>query len=102
MKIPQITIKYSKALESSTQVINEKDYYKAKARLEKLGYKVVWFRSAVFHQEHPPSTLLPLINRNEIYELHERLIKFNKEDLVAYYSNQEYIKKYKKAYNDYS
>jgi broad-specificity NMP kinase len=40
MKIPQITIKYSKALESSTQVILEKDYYKAKARLEKLGYKV--------------------------------------------------------------
>ena len=40
MKIPQITIKYSKALESSTQVILEKDYYKAKARLKKLGYKV--------------------------------------------------------------
>ena len=36
----QITIKYSKGLESSTQVINEKDYYKAKSRLEKLGYKV--------------------------------------------------------------
>lgn len=36
----QITIKYSKGLESSTQVINEKDYFKAKARLEKLGYKV--------------------------------------------------------------
>ena len=41
MKIPQITIKYSKALESSTQVILEKDYYKAKARLEKLGYKIL-------------------------------------------------------------
>ena len=40
MKIPQITIKYSKGFESSTQVILEKDYYKAKARLEKLGYKV--------------------------------------------------------------
>lgn len=40
MKIPQITIKYSKGIESSTQVILEKDYYKAKARLEKLGYKV--------------------------------------------------------------
>ena len=65
-------------------------------RFQKLGYKVVWFRSSVFHQEHPPSTLLPLINRNEIYELHKILINFNKEDLVAYYSNQEYIKKYNK------
>jgi hypothetical protein len=40
MKTQQITIKYSKGLESSTQVINLSDYYKAKARLEKLGYKV--------------------------------------------------------------
>ena len=40
MKTQQITIKYSKGLESSTQIIDIKDYYKAKARLEKLGYKV--------------------------------------------------------------
>jgi hypothetical protein len=40
MKQVQIKIKYFKGLESSTQVIFEKDYYKAKARLEKLGYKV--------------------------------------------------------------
>jgi len=40
MKQVQITIKYSKGLESSTQVINLNDFYKAKARLEKLGYKV--------------------------------------------------------------
>lgn len=39
-QVKQITIKYSKGLENSTQVINEKDYFKAKARLEKLGYKV--------------------------------------------------------------
>ena len=39
-QLQQITIRYSKGLENSTQVINEKDYYKAKARLEKLGYKV--------------------------------------------------------------
>ena len=39
-KEKQITIKYSKGLENSTQVINEKDYNKAKNRLGKLGYKV--------------------------------------------------------------
>jgi hypothetical protein len=66
-------------------------------RFQKLGYKVVWFRSPVFHQEHPPSSLSAPINRDEIYKLHERLINFSKEELVAYYSNQEYIKKYKKA-----
>jgi hypothetical protein len=40
MKTQQITIKYSKGLDTGTQVINLSDYYKAKARLEKLGYKV--------------------------------------------------------------
>jgi hypothetical protein len=40
MKEVQITIKYSKGLDTGTQVINLSDYYKAKARLEKLGYKV--------------------------------------------------------------
>jgi len=34
MKPQQITIKYTKGLDTGTQVINEKDYYKAKARLE--------------------------------------------------------------------
>jgi hypothetical protein len=40
MKPQQITIKYTKGLDTGTQLINEKDYYKAKSRLEKLGYKV--------------------------------------------------------------
>jgi hypothetical protein len=66
-------------------------------RYQRLGYKVVWFRSIIFHQEHPPSTLSAPINRNEIYDLHKMLMNFNKEDLIAYYSNQEYIKKYKKV-----
>jgi hypothetical protein len=66
-------------------------------RFQKLGYKVCWFRSPIFHQEHPPSSLTAPINKDEIYELHERLINFNKNELIAYYSDQEYIKKYKKA-----
>jgi hypothetical protein len=36
----QITIKYTKGVECSTQVIEEKNYYKVKAKLEKIGYKV--------------------------------------------------------------
>ena len=36
----QITIKYSKVTHTGTQIIDEKDYYKVKSRLEKLGYKV--------------------------------------------------------------
>jgi tetrahydromethanopterin S-methyltransferase subunit G len=40
MKPQQITIKYSKGLDTGTQVIDLNDYYKVKSRLEKLGYKV--------------------------------------------------------------
>lgn len=36
----QITIKYTKGVESSTQVIDENNYYKVKAKLEKIGYTV--------------------------------------------------------------
>ena len=36
----QITIKYTKGVESNTKVIEEKNYYKEKAKLEKIGYKV--------------------------------------------------------------
>jgi len=36
----QITIKYTKGVEASTQVIDEKNYYKVKAKLEKIGYIV--------------------------------------------------------------
>jgi hypothetical protein len=36
----QITIKYTKGVESSTQVIEESNYYKVKAKLEKIGYIV--------------------------------------------------------------
>lgn len=39
-KDKQITIKYSKGLENSTQVILEKDYSRTKIKLEGLGYKV--------------------------------------------------------------
>jgi hypothetical protein len=63
-------------------------------RFQKLGYKVLWFRSLVFHQEHPPSTLSEPKNKKEIYDLHEELMKMNKQDLINYYSKQEYLKKY--------
>lgn len=36
----QITIKYTKGVEASTQVIDEKNYFKEKAKLEKKGYIV--------------------------------------------------------------
>jgi tetrahydromethanopterin S-methyltransferase subunit G len=40
MKQVLITIKYTKISHIGTQVIDDRDYYKVKARLEKLGYKV--------------------------------------------------------------
>jgi len=39
-KDKQITIKYSKGLENSTQVIWESDYFRVKLKLERLGYEV--------------------------------------------------------------
>lgn len=36
----QITIKYSKGLENSTQTIEESKYWRVKIKLEQLGYKV--------------------------------------------------------------
>jgi hypothetical protein len=64
-------------------------------RFKILGYKVVWFRSLIFHQEHPPSTLKPPDNLKQIYELHNKLINSSKEQLEEYYSKQNYIKEYK-------
>jgi hypothetical protein len=64
-------------------------------RFQRLGYKVCWFRSPIFHQEHPASTLREPINKDEIYDLHNRLINFSKEELVTYYTGQEYLTKYK-------
>jgi len=63
-------------------------------RFQKLGYKVGWFRNLIFHQEHPPSYLPPPENKKEIYELHEKLLSFDKQNLIEYYSNQNYLKKY--------
>lgn len=65
-------------------------------RFKKLGYNVVWFRSLVYHQEHPPSSLKEPDNKKEIYDLHNNLINMTKEQLISYYNNQEYIKKYYK------
>lgn len=61
-------------------------------RFKKLGYKVIWFRGLVFHQEHPPSIRKTQYQNNEI--LHESIKNLNKEQLLDYYLNQEYTKKY--------
>jgi hypothetical protein len=61
-------------------------------RFLKLGYKVVWFRGLVFHQEHPQSIRKNEYNKNE--ELHSKIKNMNKQDLINYYSKQEYLKKY--------
>jgi hypothetical protein len=63
-------------------------------RFVKLGYRVLWFRNYVYHQEHPPSILKEPSNKKEIDHLHGLLLKMNKDELVSYYSNQNYIKKY--------
>lgn len=63
-------------------------------RFQKLGFKVVWFRSPILHQEHPPSFLKEPDNKQEIDSLHKLLISSSKEELLEYYSKQEYIKKY--------
>lgn len=63
-------------------------------RFVKLGYKVIWFKNLIYHQEHPPSSLAPPSNRHAIYELHDQLLKMNKEEITKYYLNQDYIKKY--------
>lgn len=63
-------------------------------RFIKLGYKVLWFRSLVYHQEHPPSTLKDPINKDEIHNLHDKLLKMNKDELINYYTKQGYLKQY--------
>lgn len=40
MKDKQITIRYTKGKEDSTQVIYERNYHLIKSKLEKIGYKV--------------------------------------------------------------
>lgn len=63
-------------------------------RFVKLGYRVVWFRSLIYHQEHPPSTLKDPINKDEIHDLHDKLLKMNKDELINYYTKQGYLKQY--------
>lgn len=63
-------------------------------RFVKLGYKVIWLNSLIYHQEHPPSTLTKPVNINEIVQLHNSLVRMSKEELINYYQKQEYLKKY--------
>jgi hypothetical protein len=63
-------------------------------RFQKLGYRVIWLDSLVYHQEHPPSTQSQPSNLHKIYKLHNYLIQENKESIETYYRSQEYLKKY--------
>jgi len=64
-------------------------------RFQKLGYKVVWFKNWILHQEHPPTPKESNVNIDSIHELHRILMSSDKEQLTNYYSNQDYLKKYK-------
>lgn len=63
-------------------------------RFQKLGYKVIWMDSLVYHQEHPPSSQPQPSNLDEIYKIHNHLITGHKESVEEYYRNQEYLQKY--------
>lgn len=68
-------------------------------RFKKLGYRVEWFRSLIYHQEHPPSIINEHKNKQDILNLHQKLINSSKNKLLEYYNQQNYIKKYKNKEN---
>ncbi len=66
-------------------------------RFEKLGYKVMWLPDEiVYHIEHSrganSSTENPFFQHNE--KLYRQLLDMSKEEMIAYYHQQEYLKKY--------
>jgi hypothetical protein len=63
-------------------------------RFQKLGYRVIWIDSLVYHQEHPASNQPKPSNFNEMDKLHSYLITGHKEAIEDYYKNQEYLQKY--------
>lgn len=63
-------------------------------RFQKLGYRVIWIDSLVYHQEHPPSNQPQPSNLAEIYKLHNYLMTGHKESIEDYYKKQEYLQKY--------
>lgn len=63
-------------------------------RFKKLDYRVEWFRSLVYHQQHPPSIITEPLNKQEIIRLHQKLMTCSKDELIGYYREQDYYKKY--------
>lgn len=66
-------------------------------RFKKLGYNINWIDGFVYHIEH---TRTADSNReNKYFEKNEQLFEFikslSKDELIKYYKNLEYIKKYK-------
>jgi hypothetical protein len=65
-------------------------------RFNKLGYKIGRINDLVYHLEHMRSNnstnMNPFFMKNE--QLFENLKKMNKQELIEYYSNQEYYKKF--------
>lgn len=66
-------------------------------RFKKMGYTVVWSNFFVYHIEHSrtenSSGHNPMMTHNN--NLFNQLSKLNKEQLIYYYNNVDYIKKYK-------
>lgn len=65
-------------------------------RFKKLGYNVCWFKNWVLHQEHPPTPRELGVDTDPIYRLHKSLMSYDKQQLIDYYSTQDYIRKYKR------
>ena len=66
-------------------------------RFNKLGYKVGREGDKIYHFEHSRTPFSS--NKNNFFtsntKLYERLVSMDKNELLNYYKNQEYIKKYK-------
>ena len=73
--------------------------YERKNRFIKLGYNVKWLDGHfVYHLEHvrgaDSSKENPHFEKNE--KLYQKLCSYNKQELLDYYKDAEYLKKYKK------
>jgi hypothetical protein len=66
-------------------------------RFQKLGYKVNWINTLVYHQEHPPAQQSFPTNIVELETLHSYLTECSPDELKKYYESQGYLKKYKNA-----
>ena len=66
-------------------------------RFKKLNYKTCWLSNFIYHFEHDrdlnSGNLNPYLSTNN--NLFETLKNMNKNELISYYKNQNYYKKYK-------